>query len=174
MALLLRGRLACSISSKNPRADGGRSEQFAPGTNSGAALPRIHGVEPTPQRHFVALLFLQAHRRPARHVRFQGGVRSEDARATCSRCAWAARVAGTVRKFNPDPRVAQMIDHFTQYVGSSPYGSPAVLCGIAHMQTDEGVWYPMGGTRAVPRGAGKTRARTRRRNSHRTRRLKKF
>ena len=59
-------------------------------------------------------------------------------------------VAGTVRAFTPDPRVAQMMDHFTQYVGSSPYGSPAVLCGIAHMQTDEGVWYPMGGTRAVP------------------------
>ena len=59
-------------------------------------------------------------------------------------------VAATVRAFKPDPRVAQMIDHFTQYVGSSPYGSPAVLCGIAHMQTDEGVWYPVGGTRAVP------------------------
>ena len=59
-------------------------------------------------------------------------------------------VAGTVRAFSPDPRVAQMIDHFTQYVGSSPYGSPAVLCGIARMQTGEGVWYPTGGTRAVP------------------------
>lgn len=59
-------------------------------------------------------------------------------------------VAGTVRKFNPDPRVAQMLDHFTQYVGSCPESSPAVLCGIAHMQTDEGVWYPKGGTRAVP------------------------
>jgi phytoene desaturase len=59
-------------------------------------------------------------------------------------------VAGMVRSFNPDPRVAQMIDHFTQYVGSSPYGSPAVLCGIAHMQTEEGIWYPKGGTRAVP------------------------
>jgi phytoene desaturase len=43
-----------------------------------------------------------------------------------------------------------MIDHFTQYVGSSPEASPAVLCGIAHMQTNEGIWYPMGGTRAVP------------------------
>jgi phytoene desaturase len=43
-----------------------------------------------------------------------------------------------------------MLDHFTQYVGSSPYGSPAVLCGIAHMQSSDGVWYPMGGTRAVP------------------------
>lgn len=60
-------------------------------------------------------------------------------------------VAGTVRAFTPDRRVAQMIDHFTQYVGSSPYGSPAVLCGIAHMQVSEGVWYPVGGTGAVPR-----------------------
>ncbi|MCU0705846.1 MAG: phytoene desaturase family protein [Fimbriiglobus sp.] len=59
-------------------------------------------------------------------------------------------VAGTVRKYVPDARAAQMIDHFTQYVGSSPDASPAVLCGIAHMQTNEGVWYPMGGTRAVP------------------------
>jgi len=59
-------------------------------------------------------------------------------------------VASTVRSFVPDPRVAQMLDHFTQYVGSSPDASPAVLCGIAHMQTSEGIWYPMGGTRAVP------------------------
>jgi phytoene desaturase len=58
-------------------------------------------------------------------------------------------VASTIREFTPDPRVAQMLDHFTQYVGSSPYGSPAILCAIAHMQTEEGVWYPVGGTRAV-------------------------
>jgi phytoene desaturase len=67
-------------------------------------------------------------------------------------------VAGTVRSFTPDRRVAQMIDHFTQYVGSSPYGSPAVLCGIAHMQIDEGVWYPLGGTRAVPLAMAKLAA----------------
>ena len=49
------------------------------------------------------------------------------------------------------PKVkTQMLDHFVQYVGSSPDASPAVLCGIAHMQTNDGVWYPMGGTRAVP------------------------
>ena len=47
-------------------------------------------------------------------------------------------VAGTVRKFVPDARVAQMLDHFTQYVGSCPDASPAVLCGIAHMQTQRG------------------------------------
>ena len=59
-------------------------------------------------------------------------------------------VAGLVRSNIPDPRIAQMVDHFTQYVGSSPEASPAVLCGIAHMQTTEGIWYPAGGTRAVP------------------------
>ena len=58
-------------------------------------------------------------------------------------------VAGTIRKFVPDERVSQMLDHFVQYVGSSPFASPAVLCSIAHMQTSEGVWYPVGGTRAV-------------------------
>jgi phytoene desaturase len=60
-------------------------------------------------------------------------------------------VAGTVRSFVSDARAAQMLDHFTQYVGSSPESSPAVLCGIAHMQSQEGVWYPRGGTGAVPR-----------------------
>lgn len=59
-------------------------------------------------------------------------------------------VSGTVRRYLKDQRVAQMVDHFIQYVGSSPEASPAVLCGIAHMQTGEGVWYPRGGTRAVP------------------------
>jgi phytoene desaturase len=58
-------------------------------------------------------------------------------------------VAGTIRAKVKDARLAQMLDHFTQYVGSSPYGSPAVLCSIAHMQVAEGVWYPVGGTRAV-------------------------
>jgi diapolycopene oxygenase len=59
-------------------------------------------------------------------------------------------VASVVRSHVADTRVSQMMDHFTQYVGSSPYASPAVLCGIAHMQTEEGIWYPMGGTRAIP------------------------
>lgn len=60
-------------------------------------------------------------------------------------------VARTVREFVADRRVAQMIDHFTQYVGSAPDASPAVLCGIAHMQTAAGVWYPRGGTGEVAR-----------------------
>ena len=60
-------------------------------------------------------------------------------------------VAGTVRAHVPDSRAAQMLDHYTQYVGSCPEQSPAVLCGIAHMQSNDGVWYPRGGTGAVPR-----------------------
>jgi diapolycopene oxygenase len=59
-------------------------------------------------------------------------------------------VGGTIRQFIPDARVAQMLDHYTQYVGSSPDASPAILCAIGHMQSEEGIWYPMGGTRAVP------------------------
>lgn len=60
-------------------------------------------------------------------------------------------VAQAIRSHIADPRVAQMLDHFTQYVGSAPDASPAVLCGIAHMQTQEGIWYPLGGIEAIPR-----------------------
>jgi diapolycopene oxygenase len=56
-----------------------------------------------------------------------------------------------VRRHVRDPRVAQMVDHFAQYVGSNPFAAPAVLGAIAHMQTRHGVWYPAGGTAAVPR-----------------------
>ena len=59
-------------------------------------------------------------------------------------------VAGTIREFIADPEAAQMLDHFVQYVGSSPDASPAILTAIGHMQMQEGIWYPMGGTRAVP------------------------
>jgi diapolycopene oxygenase len=61
-------------------------------------------------------------------------------------------VAGTIREFIPDANTAQMLDHFVQYVGSSPDSSPAILCSIGHMQMEEGIWYPLGGTRAVPEG----------------------
>jgi phytoene desaturase len=61
---------------------------------------------------------------------------------------WSS-VGATIRSHVRDRRVSQMLDHFTQYVGSAPDLSPAVLCGIAHMQTGEGIWYPLGGTRAV-------------------------
>ncbi|GBR54276.1 phytoene dehydrogenase [Neokomagataea thailandica NBRC 106555] len=67
---------------------------------------------------------------------------------------WRLRLASTfareIRKRIRNPQAAQMLDHLTQYVGSNPFQAPAVLLGIAHMQSHDGVWYPMGGTRAVP------------------------
>ena len=61
-------------------------------------------------------------------------------------------VSEVIRESIPDPNTAQMLDHFVQYVGSSPDASPAILCAIGHMQMEEGIWYPLGGTRAVPEG----------------------
>ena len=134
---------------QNPGAMAQTLEAFAPGTHSGARYREFIDysarLDRISQRHFFY--------RPI------GGIgdmfewkASFDPKMLGDVLAMrmGRSVAGTVRKFTPDPRVAQMIDHFTQYVGSSPDASPAVLCGIAHMQTDEGVWYPVGGTRAVP------------------------
>ena len=67
-----------------------------------------------------------------------------------SRMKLGQTVAGAIRREIKDKRVAQMLDHMVQYVGSSPEKSPAILCAIAYMQESEGVWYPRGGTRAVP------------------------
>ena len=64
-------------------------------------------------------------------------------------------VSEVIRENIPDANIAQMLDHFVQYVGSSPDASPAILCAIGHMQMEEGIWYPMGGTRAVPEGLTK-------------------
>ena len=139
---------------QDPGAMAQAIDAFAPGTDSGRRYrefidysKRLNGIS---QRHFFY--------KPI------GGLRdmfewkaSFDAKMLGDVLAMrmGRSVASTVRAFTPDPRVAQMIDHFTQYVGSSPYGSPAVLCGIAQMQTGEGVWYPVGGTRAVPEALGK-------------------
>jgi diapolycopene oxygenase len=65
------------------------------------------------------------------------------------------RVAKVIRGHVPDARLAQMLDHYCQYVGSSPYLAPAVLCSIGDMQASEGIWYPVGGTRAVAEGLAK-------------------
>ncbi|MFN3653313.1 MAG: phytoene desaturase family protein [Armatimonadota bacterium] len=50
-----------------------------------------------------------------------------------------------------DPRVAQLFDHFVQYVGSSPFMAPAILTLIAWVQVGQGVWYPLGGTGQIAR-----------------------
>ena len=53
-----------------------------------------------------------------------------------------------------DPRLAQLFEHFVQYVGSSPYLAPAILCLIPWVQIGFGCWYPMGGTGSIARALG--------------------
>lgn len=59
-------------------------------------------------------------------------------------------VQGAIRREVKDERIAQMLEHMVQYVGSSPEKAPAILYAIEHIQRSEGVWYPIGGTRAIP------------------------
>lgn len=56
-----------------------------------------------------------------------------------------------IRKHFRDPRLAQLFEHFVQYVGSSPFIAPAILCLIPWVQLGQGCWYPMGGTGAIAR-----------------------
>ena len=140
------------------RQMGTNLDRFAPGTNAGVGYRQF--LELSARLHDISKRYF--------FYRSVGGMKDMfNMRGTFQpgtlrdvlTLRMGATVAGTVRSHVPDARVAQMIDHFTQYVGSSPYGSPAVLCGIAHMQTQEGVYYPMGGTRAVPEALAKLAAR---------------
>lgn len=60
-------------------------------------------------------------------------------------------VGATAHRMIPEPHIRQLTEHFLQYVGSSPFLAPAILSLIASAQTDQGCWYPMGGTRMVAR-----------------------
>lgn len=43
------------------------------------------------------------------------------------------------------PHLRQVLGMFATYVGSSPYLAPAALNVIAHIELNQGVWYPQGG-----------------------------
>ena len=60
-------------------------------------------------------------------------------------------VGATIEKHIREPHLQQLAEHFLQYVGSSPFLSPAILSLIAAAQVDDGCWYAMGGTRNVAR-----------------------
>ncbi|MEO1510681.1 MAG: phytoene desaturase family protein, partial [Planctomycetota bacterium] len=53
-------------------------------------------------------------------------------------------VGATIAKHIKEPHLAQLCEHFLQYVGSSPFLAPAILSLIAAAQVDNGCWYPMG------------------------------
>ncbi|MEM9166438.1 MAG: phytoene desaturase family protein [Planctomycetota bacterium] len=64
-------------------------------------------------------------------------------------------MAATAHRSIREPHTAQLVEHFLQYVGSSPFLAPAILSLIAAAQTDHGCWYTLsadgktGGTRMI-------------------------
>jgi phytoene desaturase len=132
-------------------------DQFAPGTGQGAGYRRFQQVAETLHEISEKFFFWKS---------VEGITDTIDMRANFNpdtmRDVMALRMGKTVAKVIrghvPDARLAQMLDHFCQYVGSNPYRAPAVLCSIGDMQATEGVWYPVGGTRAVAEGLARLAA----------------
>lgn len=66
-------------------------------------------------------------------------------------------VAAQIEKHVPEAHLRQVMEHFLQYVGSSPFLAPSILSLIASAQVDHGCWYSMapdlksGGTRCLAR-----------------------
>jgi len=48
-------------------------------------------------------------------------------------------------------QLRQLLGRFATYVGASPYRAPATLNVIAHVELNEGVWYPAGGVYSIVR-----------------------
>ena len=129
-------------------------DRFAPGTGAGEGYKKF--IEISEHLHGVSnrFFFWKAVEDLFDTIDIRANMNPGTLRDVLS-LRMGSSVAGTIRSKVKDARLAQMLDHFVQYVGSSPYGAPAVLCAIAHMQTAEGVWYPMGGTRAVAEALAK-------------------
>ncbi|GAB4530919.1 MAG: phytoene desaturase family protein [Anaerolineae bacterium] len=50
-----------------------------------------------------------------------------------------------INGFVRSPHLRQLLGRFATYVGASPYQAPATLNVIAHVELNQGVWYPQGG-----------------------------
>jgi phytoene desaturase len=63
-----------------------------------------------------------------------------------------------IESFVHSPQTRQLLGRFATYTGASPYLAPATLNVIAHVELNEGVWYPQGGiaeiAKALTRLAG--------------------
>jgi diapolycopene oxygenase len=57
--------------------------------------------------------------------------------------------ARLVEKYIQNPRLKQALEHLPQYVGSSPFLSPAILACLIYVQFEKGCWYPMGGMNKI-------------------------
>lgn len=48
------------------------------------------------------------------------------------------------------PKLVQMFDRFATYNGSNPFEAPAMLSMIAHLEMNDGAYYPEGGMISIP------------------------
>jgi phytoene desaturase len=53
------------------------------------------------------------------------------------------------RAYVRSPKLRQLLGRFATYVGASPYRAPAVLNTIAHVELNQGIWYPVGGVYTI-------------------------
>lgn len=60
-------------------------------------------------------------------------------------------MAQAQRSFVRSPHLRHLLGRFATYVGASPYLAPATLNVIAHVEMNEGIWYPEGGVYALAR-----------------------
>ena len=125
-----------------------RLDGFAPGQDLGAGYRRFQGLAERLNAISERFFFWKSVEDLRDTIDFKRNL-SPGTLSDVMALRMGRSVAGIIRGHMPEKRVAQMLDHYTQYVGSSPFASPAVLCAIAHMQASGGVWYPRGGTRAV-------------------------
>ena len=50
-----------------------------------------------------------------------------------------------VRRYISNPKLADILNYFIKYVGSSPYDAPALMNQLPHIQFEYGLWYVKGG-----------------------------
>lgn len=63
--------------------------------------------------------------------------------------------ASLVESHIRSPHLRQALEHLPQYVGSSPFLSPAILACLVHVQFEKGCWYPMGGMNKISEAIAK-------------------
>lgn len=126
-------------------------DQFAPGSGQGEGYRRFQDVARHLHEVSEKFFFWKPVEGIADTLNFKESFKPDVLRDVLA-LRMGRSMAKVIRGHVPDARLAQMLDHFCQYVGSSPYLAPAVLCSIGDMQTSEGIWYPVGGTRAVAEG----------------------
>ena len=119
VALLLRRRLGPRPASTTSTHGGRRSTRFAPGRRR-RGLRRLPRPLRAAARLSDALLLLEVGRAASGDmIDFRPNISASTLRDVLA-CAWARRSPARCGSTCPTPRVAQMLDHFTQYVGSSP------------------------------------------------------